>query len=103
VAQLRYQDPSKPADGTQFIAQTAQFTQVEKLSALVTGQQQMVAAQLMVGASTMLGRTVTYTDVSGNEATGQVSSVNIAGSNPTVRVDGIDVALSSIKEVRAAG
>ena len=31
VAQLKYQDPSNPADSTQFLAQTAQFTQVEKL------------------------------------------------------------------------
>ena len=34
VAQLKYQDPTKPADTTQFLAQTAQFTVVEKLSEL---------------------------------------------------------------------
>ena len=31
VAQLRYQDPMNPADGTEFISQTAQFTVVERL------------------------------------------------------------------------
>ena len=31
VAQLRYQDPLNPADGAEFIAQTAQFQMVEKL------------------------------------------------------------------------
>ena len=31
VAQLKYQDPMNPADSTEFLSQTAQFTQVEKL------------------------------------------------------------------------
>jgi flagellar basal-body rod modification protein FlgD len=29
VAQLKYQDPSTPADSREFLAQTAQFTMVE--------------------------------------------------------------------------
>jgi flagellar basal-body rod modification protein FlgD len=103
VAQLRYQDPGKPADGTQFVAQTAQFTQIEKLNALVTGQQQLLNAQLMVGASTLIGRTVSYTPAGGgDQVTGRVSSVTLAGSNPTVRVGNTDVPLSSVKEVRDA-
>ena len=31
VAQLKYQDPMNPADSTQFLTQTAQFTEVETL------------------------------------------------------------------------
>lgn len=101
VAQLRYQDPSKPTDGAAFMAQTAQFTQVEKLNALVTGQQQLLNAQLMVGASTLIGRTVSYTPADGGAViTGRVSSVSLTGSNPTVRVGNTDVPLSSVKEVR---
>jgi flagellar basal-body rod modification protein FlgD len=30
VAQLRYQDPSQPADGLQFVTQLAQFTTLEQ-------------------------------------------------------------------------
>lgn len=101
VAQLRYQDPSNPADGTAFVAQTAQFTQVEKLDALVTGQQQLLGAQLMLGASALIGRTVTYTGTDGTDVAGPVSSVSFAGSNPTVRVGDKDVPLSSVKEVRS--
>src|ERR1044071_2115 len=36
VAQMRNQDPMKPSDGTQFIAQLAQFEQLEQT--LNTGQ-----------------------------------------------------------------
>jgi len=101
VAQLRYQDPSKPADGTEFVAQTAQFTQVEKLNDLVKGQRELLNSQLMLGASALIGKTVSYAPAGGGDpVTGQVGSVSFAGANPTVRVGNTDVPLSSVKEVR---
>src|SRR6266705_6063419 len=51
VAQLKYQDPDKPADPTAFMAQTAQFTMIEKLDAMAQGQQDLITAQFMLGAS----------------------------------------------------
>jgi flagellar basal-body rod modification protein FlgD len=100
VAQLRYQDPSSPADGTAFIAETAQFTQLEKLSDLADTQQQLLSAQLMLGASSLVGRTVSYTGVDGKAASGVVVSASFAGPTPTVRVGDTDVPLASVKEVR---
>jgi flagellar basal-body rod modification protein FlgD len=102
VAQLRYQDPSSPTDPSAFMAQTAQFTMLEKLSALADSQQQLVAAQLQFGASNLVGKTVSYTGADGKEATGVVSAATITGSNPTVRVGNTDVPLSSVKEVRSS-
>src|ERR1700755_3191230 len=61
VAQLKYQDPSNPADSTQFLAQTAQFTQVQKLGQIAD----MMQAQQLIGASALVGRTVTYQDADG--------------------------------------
>jgi flagellar basal-body rod modification protein FlgD len=98
VAQLKYQDPSKPADGSQFLAQTAQFTQVEKLEELAKVQQDTLNAQLMVGASSLIGRTVTYTGLDGKEAVGVVTSTTL-GSSPTLKVGNTDVPLSSVKQV----
>jgi flagellar basal-body rod modification protein FlgD len=102
VAQLKYQDPTKPNDGTEFLAQTAQFTLVEKLTEMAKGQSQLLSAQLMLGASNLVGRTVSYTDANGMTATGVVSSATFSGSTPTLRVGDTDVALSSVKEVRNA-
>jgi flagellar basal-body rod modification protein FlgD len=102
VAQLKYQDPSHPQDGTEFLAQTAQFTMVEKLTDLASGQQEMLAAQQMLSASGLVGRTVTYTNSDGIEATGVVSSAKLSGSSPTLRVGTTDVPLSSVREVRNA-
>ena len=100
VAQLKYQDPSNPADPTQFMAQTAQFTMVEKLNEVAAAQQQLVSAQLMLGATSLVGRTVTYPGPDGVERTGVVTSATISGSNPTVKVGNTDVPLSSVREVR---
>jgi flagellar basal-body rod modification protein FlgD len=100
VAQLKYQDPSKPADGTAFIAQTAQFTQVEKLSDLAETEEKLLSAQLMLGASTMVGRTVSYQAADGTTGTGVVASASFTGSTPTLRVGATDVPLSSVTEVR---
>jgi flagellar basal-body rod modification protein FlgD len=99
VAQLRYQDPSNPADGTAFLAQTAQFTQVEKLGQLAQEQQNLVRAQQMVSASGMVGRTITYPGPDGADVTGVVTSAMFTGSTPTLRVGNTDVPLSSVKEV----
>lgn len=99
VAQLKYQDPSKPTDTSQFLAQTAQFTMVEKLEEVATQQQEMLTAQLMTGATGLIGKTVTYTGPDGKEATGVVTATTI-GSDPHLKVGNTDVALSSVKEVK---
>ena len=104
VAQLKYQDPSKPADSSQFMAQTAQLTMVEKIEDMALGQSR-------VNAMTMLGRTVTYSvDAAGkptsaadarSTATGVVTATSILGSTPTLRVGDMDVPLSSVRDVTA--
>ncbi|MBT8225279.1 MAG: flagellar hook capping protein [Dactylosporangium sp.] len=102
VAQLKYQDPSKPVDSSQFMSQTAQFTMVEQLTSLASGQGDLLAAQLRLGASNLIGRTVTYPDADDNLITGVVASATFSGSSPTLRVGNTDVPLSSVREVRTA-
>ena len=100
VAQLKYQDPSNPTDNSQFIAQTAQYSTVEKLAEMATGQKDLLTAQLQLGASNLIGRSVTYVGAEGTLASGIVTSATFSGSTPTLRVGDMDVALSSVKEVR---
>jgi flagellar basal-body rod modification protein FlgD len=97
VAQLKYQDPSNPADSTQFLAQTAQFTQVEKLGQIAD----MMQAQQLIGASALVGRTVTYQDADGLSQTGVVTRTKLNGdSEPTLVVGNMDVQLSKVTEVQ---
>src|ERR671920_2089734 len=65
VAQLKYQDPSNPVDSSQMMAQTATFTQVEKLEELAKQNAAMLVLQEASTAGAMVGRTATYTDSDG--------------------------------------
>src|SRR6478672_13643077 len=58
VAQLKYQDPSHPTDGTQMLAQTANFQMVEKLQQMADTTQQLVAEQQTVASVSLVGRSV---------------------------------------------
>ncbi|GGM61041.1 flagellar hook capping FlgD N-terminal domain-containing protein [Dactylosporangium sucinum] len=100
VAQLKYQDPTAPMANTEFLAQTAQFTTVEKLTDLAEVEKELLSAQLQLGASNLVGRTVTYTGADDKEHTGVVSAAKFAGSTTTLRVGEADVPLSAITEIR---
>jgi len=99
VAQLKYQDPSNPADATQFMSQTAQFTMVEKLDALSTLDQKVLDASRMQSAASLIGRQVTYTDYSGTSRTGTVTGTTFGSQNPALTIDGTQVALDSVTAV----
>jgi flagellar basal-body rod modification protein FlgD len=106
VAQLKYQDPSKPADSTQFMAQTAQFSALEAMQEVATSSGSMVAAQNKLQASTLIGQTVSYTDSDGTAKTGVVKSASFTqqsagGTNnePVLNVDGVSVVLSKVSGI----
>jgi flagellar basal-body rod modification protein FlgD len=85
VAQLKYQDPMNPADSTQFLSQTAQFTQVETLQRMEKEQAAAQSASQVLAASSMLGRPVTYSlTAGGGSGTPKPTSVlSVRGSLPT--------------------
>ncbi len=99
VAQLKYQDPSKPADSTQFLAQTAQFTQVEKLEGIMN----MMKGQQLITASSLVGKNVEYMDGDGVRHTGVISAAKLNGdSEPMLRIGNTEVQLSKVTEVQEA-
>ena len=101
VAQMRYQDPSNPTDPTQFMSQTAAFTQVEKLDQLVTQNASIVALQKTMNAGALVGHTVSYTDDSGAAQTGAVTSVVLGDDTKeaTATIGGKSVPLGRITHV----
>ena len=99
VAQMRYQDPNSPTSTTEFMSQTATFTQVEKLEQIAAQNASMVALQRSLGAGALVGQTVSYTDEKGATVTGTVGSVRISGEEPSAVVGGVDVPIGRITEV----
>jgi flagellar basal-body rod modification protein FlgD len=100
VAQLRYQNPLDPQDGSQFLAQTAQFTMVEKLTSLEAETKAQVSANQVLAASTMIGHEVKYLDADETSQIGVVTSVKLTADGPVLRIGDADIPLSSIEEVR---
>ena len=101
VAQMRYQDPSNPASSTDMMAQTATFTQVEKLEQLVQHNASMLVMQESATAGALVGRTATYTDENGESVTGVVTSVQLATANneAAATIDGKKVAIGRLTEI----
>jgi len=99
VAQMKYQDPSNPADSSEFLAQTAQFTALEKMQEVADQTSQLVALQVAFGASSLVGRTVTYPAADGTISTGVVDSVQFGATGPVLKVDGNDVFLAQVQSV----
>jgi flagellar basal-body rod modification protein FlgD len=102
VTQLKYQDPSNPSDANQFLAQTAQFSTVERLDQLATTNSEMLTAQLLVGAGSLVGRTVHYLNDAGKDTVGVVTGATFAAGTAKLRIDGKDVPLASISQVVAS-
>lgn len=83
VAQLRYQNPLAPTDGTEFLAQTAQFTMVEKLNEMAEQSKNQTATNEVLAASTMIGRRVTFAVDSGTTPTPvATTAIDIGGNLP---------------------
>jgi flagellar basal-body rod modification protein FlgD len=99
VAQMRYQDPMNPTDSSEFLSQSAQFNALEKMSQVADQTQQMVSLQVAFGASSMVGRTVTFGRDDKTVGTGTVDSVRFESTGPVLLVGGEEVSLANIQTV----
>lgn len=102
VAQLKYQDPMNPADGADFMAQTAQFTMVEKLAAMQKQGETTIASQKQLQAIQLVGKQVSYTDSVGMLREGVVKSARFTPDGQTLMINGTTVNLSSVTGVTHA-
>ena len=99
VAQMKYQDPMNPTDSSEFLSQSAQFTALEKMSTTAEQVTALVGLQSAFGASSLVGRTVSYPMEDGTSVSGQVSSVKFTSNGPILTVDGVDVNFTEVTSV----
>jgi len=99
VAQLKYQDPLNPADGAEFLAQTAQFTMVEKLTTMVTQGEEVARSQQETQAAQLVGKQVTYVSPTGAKSEGIVESTSFSDDGQTLMIDGKSIKLSAVTGV----
>jgi flagellar basal-body rod modification protein FlgD len=99
VAQLRYQNPMDPSDGTEFLQQTAQFTQVETLQTLADTQAQLMNLTQFSLAVGLSGKTVDAIGADGGRITGEVAGVRFTADGPELEVDTQWIPISNVLEV----
>jgi flagellar basal-body rod modification protein FlgD len=102
VAELKYQDPLNPADPNQYLAQTAQFSMVEKINDLDTQLTAMNKASQEAAAAALIGRQVVGTTATGDAVTGAVSAVQASSSGVDLLVGGKDVPMGSVTSITEA-
>lgn len=106
LTELRYQDPLKPLDNKEFIAQLAQFTSLEQTKQLNDRMDTLLSVQASTQSIGLLGRNVQVTLPDGGSDVGTVSSIQFADGQPRLTVkksDGsfiTDVGLASVTLIR---
>jgi flagellar basal-body rod modification protein FlgD len=98
ITQLQNQDPTNPADPTQFVSQLASFSSLEQMTQL-NKQMTEVLDQSVTG---LIGKRVTVTDpsVQGGLTQGTVTGIVYYKNGPAVTVNGINYALGDVQNVQ---
>ncbi|MBP2650216.1 MAG: flgD [Firmicutes bacterium] len=89
VTQLRYQDPLKPMDDTQFVSQMAQFSSLEQMHNLNT-------TTLLNQATNLIGKTVNWPADDGSLLSGVVKSVKVIDGQPKLEMNIQDVDIKDL-------
>lgn len=104
-AQLNHQDPLKPMDNTEFLAQLAQFSSLEQSRQLNDKLDSLLSVQATGQSIGLIGRTVQAQTVSGT-VSGQVTQLSFANGEPRLTIAAAggqtvnDVTLAQVISVR---
>jgi flagellar basal-body rod modification protein FlgD len=89
VAQLQAQNPLEPSNGTEYISELAQFSQLEQTTNIAQSSSQSAASQHVAQAVALIGHTVSYVDSStGATREGPVQSVEITSTGASLTIGG---------------
>jgi len=85
LTQLTYQDPLKPVDNTEFLAQLAQFTNIEQTQVMSDNVNGLLSLESSSQAVSLLGRTVGINNNS-QLITGSVTGINFNNGVPSLSI-----------------
>lgn len=86
LTQLTSQDPLKPMDNQQFMAQLAQFTALEQTQHLNDQLQQLTDNQAALQSVGLIGRTVDVKTADGTKS-GVVAALSLQGTVPSLTLN----------------
>jgi flagellar basal-body rod modification protein FlgD len=85
LTQLKYQDPLKPTDNAEFVAQLAQFTSLDQARQTNDNIESLLQMQATNQSVALIGRTVEIVGVGGNQV-GQVTTISFDQGTPQLTV-----------------
>lgn len=98
VTQMKNQDPTKPMESTDYVAQLATFSQVEQSVQMNARLEQMMQLSLFGQADAIIGRTVTSAD---GQTSGVVKEVRIGNTGiVAVLAGGDEIAIGAGVTIR---
>lgn len=102
LAQLQNQDPLKPMEDKDFIAQLAQFNSLSQLTQMNRTLETFINAQPLTQGSALIGKIVSGMSTTGQTVSGLVSGLTITGDKVTLDVGGSSLPLERVHSVQEA-
>lgn len=106
LTELTYQDPLEPVNNREFLAQLAQFANLEQTRITNDNTSNLVTMNATAQSLGLLGHQVQINDVSGNAIVGTVSAITVTSNGPLLSIKAADnsvttdVKLSQITLIR---
>jgi flagellar basal-body rod modification protein FlgD len=104
LTQLTFQDPLKPMDNQEFMAQMAQFTSLEQTQQLNEKMSALLSTQSALQSVGLIGRTVDITADAGFSVTGTITALSLTGEAPSLTLtteSGATLANISLSQISA--
>jgi flagellar basal-body rod modification protein FlgD len=104
ITQLQNQDPTRPLEDKEFIAQMAQFSSLEQMVEMNKTLGNLITDYRTNLSTSLLGKQVeVFDDRSGRSAVGVVEEVSFQGGVPTISFNGLSYMIDQVVRVREKG
>ncbi len=103
VTELRHQDPTRPMEDREFIAQMAQFSSLEQMTNLNNEVRNLLVSARSSEAYGVLGKEIdSFDSVTNKRVSGTVNSVFYKGDELMLKVGSDEVAMRNVQSVKLA-
>jgi flagellar basal-body rod modification protein FlgD len=100
AAQLRFQNPLEPTDGTQFVAQLATFSSLEGIERLNASFTQLFQLQQLTQGASLIGKEVTFSIPGSTQlGSGLVTELTVLDGQVQLLVNGTAISLDQIRSL----
>jgi flagellar basal-body rod modification protein FlgD len=101
LSQLQNQDPLKPQDGSEMLAQMGQINSIQSMMAMQESMAMVRTDQQVTLAQSLINKTVRVVDSNNTPTTGVVTEVELVGKEVKLKVNGNSYSLSNLASIQS--